>query len=501
MTGNVEKAHDPGQKGKQMKQYKTDVAIVGGGPAGLAAAISAAESGTDVILLEKTSLTGGASNMGMGPFAAGTRIQKKNMVGLDVDQAYRIFMDYTHYRTDARLVRKYIDKSADTIEWLQDMGVEFVGVMKYFPDSQASWHVVKPEEGPPGPRCASTMIKRMTERADELGVRILYETPACEIIMKEGRAAGVKADEASGEEVEITADAVIISTGGYGNNPEMVEDLLGYKLDVDFFPHRIPGIVGDGIKMAWAAGAGRSDMNMEITGKIHGLHESPMSDQLFRQPSSICVDLRGYRVFDEAVMENTTYLGNAVARLKNRCAFSIIDSNILKKWIKKGLDLPGPGPELDIRQAEKELNRMIDEDGLDTVFSADSLEELAEKIGLDKETFITTVEEYNEDAGNNIDTVFGKEHKYLTELKGPRYYAGRFNPSAYGSLGGIMIDHETRVLTDEWEIIPGLYSAGTDACSIYGDSYVFYLPGNTMGFCLNSGRIAGENAADYVLGE
>jgi fumarate reductase flavoprotein subunit len=83
-------------------------------------------------------------------------------------------------------------------------------------------------------------------------------------------------------------------------------------------------------------------------------------------------------------------------------------------------------------------------------------------------------------------------------VKEPKFYAGKQIPGAYGSLGGIKINYRTEVIDKNWNKIPGLYAAGTDACSIYGDTYVFILPGNTMGFALNSGRIAGENAAEYA---
>ncbi|NLK89473.1 MAG: FAD-binding protein, partial [Clostridiaceae bacterium] len=87
----------------------------------------------------------------------------------------------------------------------------------------------------------------------------------------------------------------------------------------------------------------------------------------------------------------------------------------------------------------------------------------------------------------------------LKPLKGPRFYAIAFYPGAYGSLGGIKINYKTEVLDEEWNKIPGLYAAGTDANTIFGDSYVFILPGNTMGFALNSGRMAGENAVEYLI--
>jgi fumarate reductase flavoprotein subunit len=109
-----------------------------------------------------------------------------------------------------------------------------------------------------------------------------------------------------------------------------------------------------------------------------------------------------------------------------------------------------------------------------------------------------TVDEYNEHCGKGFDPIFNKSHRLLRPIKTPRFYAGKQLPGAYGSLGGIKINHRTEVLDKDWTKIPGLYAAGTDACSIYGDTYVFILPGITMGFALNSGRIAGENAAEYV---
>ncbi len=97
------------------------------------------------------------------------------------------------------------------------------------------------------------------------------------------------------------------------------------------------------------------------------------------------------------------------------------------------------------------------------------------------------------------DTVFYKKAQYLRPVRQPKFAAGRFFPTAYGSLGGIKINYRMEVVTQDQEPIPGLYAAGVDATSIFADSYVFVLPGNTMGFALNGGRMAGENAAKYIL--
>ncbi|MEL7658043.1 MAG: FAD-binding protein, partial [Bacillota bacterium] len=131
------------------------------------------------------------------------------------------------------------------------------------------------------------------------------------------------------------------------------------------------------------------------------------------------------------------------------------------------------------------------------LFAADSLEELAEKTGINLENLRKTVEEYNE-ACTSEDLFFFKKHKYLKPLKGKQYYAAKHFPAGYGSLGGVKTNDKMEVLNPQGLKISGLYSCGTDACNIFGDSYCFLMPGNTMGFAVNSGRMAGYNAVDYM---
>ena len=129
------------------------------------------------------------------------------------------------------------------------------------------------------------------------------------------------------------------------------------------------------------------------------------------------------------------------------------------------------------------------------------LDDLAAQTGIDAAALKATVEEYNIACDTGRDGVFHKRALYLRPLREPPFYASTVRLGGYGSLGGIKINHRTEVVTKDQDVIPGLYAAGTDACAVYADSYVFVLPGNTMGFALNSGRMAGENAADYVKAE
>ncbi len=480
-----------------MRTFECDVAVIAAGPAGLAAAIAAAEKDMSVIVLEKATTTGGAGNMGMGPLGVETRHQKEQMIKLTKEEAFTKFMDYTHWRVDARLVREYIWKSADTIEWLEDMGVEFAGAFKYFPSSEATWHIVKPESGVPGPRAASRMYKLMTERAEELGVKFLLETPAKKIIREDGIIKGVIGQDMNGEEIRVDSSAVIVATGGFGDNPEMIKKYTGYEWGKDMFSFRIPGMTGDGIRMAHEVGAGETGYNMEVAYACPSPNEIPTVLSVHSQPN-LFVNLDGERFMNEEVMANSTFTSNALATQKNSMGFSIIDDSIKKYYKKYGVeDVNLVSHVKNAEDYDKQMKFAL-ENNDPHIFAADSLEELAEKTGINKEGLLKTVGEYNA-CCKERDFLFNKNYRYLKPITGPRYYAARFFPSGYGSLGGIKINYKTEVLTKEFEVISGLYAAGTDACTIYGDSYVFILPGNTMGFAINSGRMAGEHAADYII--
>lgn len=487
-----------------MKKMDTDVIVVAGGLSGLAAAISAAENGARVIIFEKSNTTGGAANMGMGPLGVGSPIQKHQMISLTPGEAFRKHMYYTHYTVDARMVRDYYFKSGETIEWLMDMGVEFLGVSRAFSapentraysDGEFTWHVVKPEGGgAPGPRCATSMIKKMTEKAIELGVEIVYETPVTKIIMENGQAVGVIAKNKSGEEVEGRCKSVILATGGFGDNPQMIKEQTGYEFGKTIFNFAIPGMKGDGIKMAWEAGAGKTKCSMELMYQLPDNMNHFILDGAFRQPC-LWVNRLGQRFMPEDQIANTTFTGNAITAQPGMVAYSIFDSKLLKKYKKKGPDIISHVHPHDLydhfdEQWERDL-----EAGYEAIAQADTIEELAEKMGIDVAGLVAQVEEYNEMCESGHDDIFEKDRSYMQPIEKGPFYCCRQTVGAYGSIGGILINHKTEVMTKDYNVIPGLYAVGTDACNIFGDSYPFILSGNTMGFCLNSGRIAGENAA------
>ena len=490
-----------------MKKIDKDVIVVAAGLSGLAASIAAAERGASVVVFEKSNTTGGAANMGMGPLGIGSSIQKQHMVSLTPGEAFRKHMYFTHYKVDARMVRDYYFKSGDTIGWLMEMGVEFAGVQRAFSadeatrpysDGEFTWHVVKPEGGGmPGPRSASAMTKKMTERAVELGVEFMFETPVYKIIMEDGKAAGVMAKNINGEETEARAKAVIIATGGFGENPEMIKELTGYEFGKTIFNFAIPGMRGDGLKMAWEAGAGKTKPSMELMYQLPDNMNHFILDGAFRQPC-LWVNRNGQRFMPEDQIGNTTFTGNAITSQPGMVAYSIFDSRLLKKYKKKGPDMISHVHPHDLydhfdEQWERDL-----EAGYEPIAQADTIEELAEKAGIDVAGLVAQVEHYNEMCEAGHDEIFEKNRNYMQPIEKGPFYCCRQNVGAYGSVGGILINHKTEVMDQDSIVIPGLYAVGTDACNIYGESYPFILSGNTMGFCLNSGRIAGENAASSI---
>ena len=479
-----------------MADYTTQICIVGAGPTGLAAAVQAAEDGADVLVIDKAAAVGGAANMGMGPLGIGTKYQKRDMQDITVEKAFDMIMTYTHYMVDARVVKRYFEQSAETIEWLEDMGVEFEGAFKYFPQAEPTWHIVKTDQGI-GPRAASFMNKALYAHAQELGVEFLLETPAKKLIKEDGAVTGVIATTKDGKEITIEAKAVIVCTGGAGGNPEFIKKETGWDFGKNMFNFAIPGIVGDGLKMMWEAGVDKLPVRIEQAANFEGIDELPQAIPNVMLQPNLLVNMHGKRFMNEGYMQNATFLSNAVGQQKDAVGFSIVDSSIVKYYIRNGVDnvsLVRPDP--DVSGFMDGIKQAV-ETGNEGIIVADTIEELAEKAGIDVDNLVDTVDEYN-DYCDSVDEEFFKEKRYLRPITKAPFYCAKVRPGGYGTVGGVRINENCECCDSEFEPIEGLYAAGADACNFYNDSYMFLLPGNSMGWSVNSGRIAGMEAAEFV---
>ena len=480
-----------------MAEYEMQIVIVAGGPAGLAAAVAAAEKGARVALLEKRAIPGGLANAGMGILAVESHFQKEAGSDLTVEKAVRMMMEYEHYNIDGRLVRRYFGQSADTILWLESMGVEFEGAFRYFSKSEATWHIVKTGKKI-GPAAAKVMNQKLAARAEELGVSIYYECVGKKVLRDaDGKVSGLLATDKIGRNFVIDCQAVIIACGGASGNPELIREETGFRYGEDLFNFSSPAITGDGLRMAWEAGADRLPVRIEQAALCGGLDTLPACVPNVMMQPNLLVNLDGKRVMDEEQMENTTFLGNAASIQEKRLLYSIVDSAIAEHYAHDGLDktsLVRNDP--DVSSFPEAVSKAVAR-GNRSVFRADTLRELAVLTGIDEKGLTNTVEAYNRFCETG-DEEFFKKKEFMRPIVEPPFYAATIYPGGYGTVGGIRINENCEVLGN-FKPIPGLYAAGADACNLYNDSYMFLLPGNSMGFAVNSGRIAGMEAAEYVL--
>ena len=479
----------------------TDIVVIGSGLTGLTAALTAAEGGATVLLFEKMRSMGGSSNFPEGMFGVETEMQRQDSIGITRDEAFKKIMEYTHWRANPRLVRTFVNESADTIAWLQRQGVEFVGPKANWEDSPRTWHVLK---GPPDGR-GGPMIKALAVRARENGVDIRLAAPVRRILKERGAIKGVSAKE-NGVEVEIAAKAVVIGTGGYANNREWIKKYTGYELERNLFPLGNVGKTGDGIRMAWEVGAAEEGMGLLQFLRVGpllgpGVKFMQQLECVAMQPN-LYVNQRGERYCDESMTPNFAFNGNALARLREKYSYSIFDDEVKQDMIDKGVVI-GMGmvrpPGTRFFELDEELKEML-EKGNPNIFVANSVEELAGKTGINPDTLKATLDEYNRYCEKGHDELFAKDRKYLRPLKGPRFYAVKSYMAFLGTLGGIKINHRMEVVDKEEVPIPGLYAGGLDAGGMYGDSYDVIMSGGTSAFAANSGRIAGKNALKYFRG-
>ena len=486
---------------------EADFIIIGAGGAGLAAAVTAAEGGAGVILLDRLRVTGGATVFSTGIFAVESRFQKELGINITGDEVFRRHMYYTHYLSNPRLVRAIIDKSADTIHWLDKKGTEFIAPEEFYPGAPRTWHTMKGD--------GKSITRALEKSVTDLAVPIHFRTRAKKLIMDSGRVAGVLAEDEDGKMVEYLGKAVLIADGGFANNEKMMEKYTQAGEPTIKMSIGQIGKEGDGIRMAWEAGAAREGTNLIQRGLARVLKKSRGQGSsskekanldmhltaVLRQPF-LWVNANGDRFLDESEL-SFPHIGNAMSRQPGQVLFSIFDDTSRKELEEKGIEaclgmFSAIGTRIpDVVAA---LQSSIDDE---EAWLAGSIEELAGKMEVDSGRLRVTVDEYNTFCDQGRDGLFAKSPKYLKPVRTPPFYALKGHPTHVGTLGGIKINHHTEVIRADspsgLDVIPGLYAAGNVAGGMYGDTYdASHTLGLTSAFAVISGRIAGESALRYI---
>jgi len=474
-----------------MQEILTDIAVIGGGTAGLAAALIALEKGTkNVVVLEKKINYGGNSSMAGGfLFAAESRLQKETGNITFKDVIYKETLEYHHFaRINPRLIWALIDRSGETIDWLENQGLQFTL-------GRNNSHVLKGKFNVAIMQY-SLVMDVLAEKIKYMGGKILLRTAGRKILRgTDGAISGILASTRNGEDINIRGKVVILSTGGFTGNKELLKKYFDYD---DFSTEALP-LKGDGIKMAEEAGAYLEDY---ATICQHGSHaryigldtiKNRPNHQPVTGPTTIWVNTRGERFVDEG---NPPRFAHLLFRQPGKVAFSIFDDKLLQTVPQEGImgGAPDPGA-VDMVALRKEVRETAGAKNPD-IYMSDTVEGIASYIGADPAVLRATLDEYNSFCDHGKDESLNKNTGFLKPLRTPPYYAGRIQAGIVEAIGPVRINERTEVLDKQGKPIPGFYAAGAITSGWCGHDY--HIFGSNLGFGTTAGRIAGENAAKYI---
>ena len=489
-----------------------DVVVVGAGGAGMTAAITATDAGKKVIVVESQPIAGGNSVRSTGGMnAAKTPYQDKNefkeAAGVEktLATAAEKFADnatitalaatvksqWDAYQANPQgyfdsvelmeldtliggkgknnpeLVKALAENSAAAIEWLASIGAEVKNVGAFGGASVKRIHRPVNADGKVT-AVGAYIVPILEKNLQDRNVQFLFDTTANEIIMKDGKAVGIKATGKDGNKVTINAKSVVIATGGFGANAEMVEK---YKPELKgFATTNAEGAQGQGIDMATAVGAATVDMDqiqihptvhIEEDGNAHLITEGLRGD------GAILVNAEGKRFYDEVSTRDK--VSAAIIAQPEKSAWLVVDQSMVDKsaviagYIKSGYTVTGA-----------------------------TYEELAKAMGVDETTFVSTMNTWNQAVEAKSDAEFNRT-SFANPLTAAPYYAIKITPAVHHTMGGIVINPKAEVLNEKGEVISGLFAAGEVTGGVHGANR---LGGNAVADFTVFGRIAGQSAAD-----
>ena len=494
------------------RMIDTDIVIVGAGGAGMTAAIAAANEGRDVVIVESQAMVGGNSVRATGGMnAAKTPAQDENefneAAGVEktletaasewadneaitalantvaeqwaayqanpegyFDSVELMELDTLiggHGINDPALVETLCSNSADAVAWLGEQGIELSSVGAAGGASVKRIHRPVDSEGKTI-SVGSYMIPLLQSKCEELGVEILLNTTANKILTDaDGAAVGIEATDKNGAAVTVNAKAVILATGGFGANLDMVVE---YKPDLaGFMTTNAPGAQGQGIDMAVAIGAGTVDMDQIQIHPTVEANTAALITEGLRGDGAILVNAEGNRFTDEVGTRDVV----SAAEIAQTGSYSwlVIDqamvdaSSVIQGYIKNGYTVSG-----------------------------ETYEELAEAMGVDAAAFAATMEKWNAAVAAGVDEEFGRT-SFANPLDTAPYYAIKVTAGIHHTMGGLTINPQTQVLAGDGTVIDGLYAAGEVTGGVHGGNR---LGGNAVADFTVFGRIAGEQAAAYA---
>ena len=489
-----------------------DVAIVGAGGAGMTAAITAAAEGKSVVILESQPMVGGNSVRATGGMNAGKTVyQDENEFGesAGVEKTLKtaaekyadnetitalaktVSEQWAEYQknptgyfdsvelmeldtmiggkgiNDPALVETLCANSADAIDWLDEHGITLHSVSSFGGASVKRIHRPVDAEGKTV-SVGSYMIPLLEENCEKAGVQILLNTTANEILTDaSGAAVGIKATGSTGETVTVNAKAVVLTTGGFGANLDMV---VKYKPELKgFMTTNAAGIQGQGIEMAEAIGAATVDMDQIQIHPTVEANTAALITEGLRGDGAVLINAEGKRFIDEVGTRDVV----SAAEIAQTGSYSwlVVDqamvdaSSVIQGYIKKGYTVTG-----------------------------ETYEELGKAMGVDETAFAETMNTWNGYVEAKNDPDFGRT-SFANPLNTAPYYAIKVTAGVHHTMGGLKINTNTEVLKADGSVIPGLFAAGEVTGGVHGANR---LGGNAVADFTVFGRIAGAAASKYA---
>ena len=483
-----------------------DVIVVGLGGSGMSAYISAAENGATVFGIETAAKIGGQSATVSGPMAINPELkmalENNGEKFLEEEDLIADWIEYCLGDAKEDIVREFVEQSGETMDWLMtDYDFKFEEVKAFFHPKM--WEVWAYYEGN-----KTVMFTNAVEKAKELNEKNDYmlELTATELIMDGADVAGVKAVSYDGTTYEVYGSSVILATGGFIGNSEMKEKYLGE----DYSAESVTTQNGDGIRMGLAIGAGTYNIDMapmvhiaQIKNiiKNHDLtaDQKAVLSSLALAGDNMKVGTNGSRFMNEA--------GNVAfdAWMAGDTFYAIYTQAQMDSFKETGLAVASApmfmqqGGKVEAGVPVTDLDEILEVGTkYKNVYKAETLEELAGLLGIDKDNLVASAQAYTSTANGEAEDVFGKDTDLISSLEEGPYYAVLGAGYSYGTCGGLDIDVNMNVLKTDGTPIANLYAIGQDSMGVLFSNQVPYVSygGAAQGWVLTSGRLAGANAAE-----
>jgi flavocytochrome c len=438
---------------------KYDVVIVGSGAAGLSAAIEAAGAGAKVAVLEKLPMPGGSTLLSGGiVYGTGSTAQKNLNIQDSVDALVQYWSDRAGGQNDQAKVKFVAERSGATIDWMASLGVKFAD-----PVPAGISPVRRAHTSPDG---GVGLVNPLKKAADAKNVAFFMETAATKLLTDKGAVVGVAAKDKNGKAVEFRSKTVILATGGFDRNTElMAKYAADYQTDLTFVG---TGNTGDGLLMAQAVGAA-----VEGKGGVIGFRGVPGESSFTTDVSLLIwrpyltVNKEGKRFVNETV--DYPIFHQALNKQADKMGYIIFDANTFEPPLQKAVDKG-------------------------VAFGADTIEALAKAAGIDEKGLAASVAAYNKAIATGKDAEFGRAMKGLKPVKKGKFYALKVKAATLGTMSGLKTDLDTRVLNEKGEAIKGLFAAGEVANGgFFNQEYP--ASGTSIQMSLTFGRVAGTAAA------